>query len=289
MNHMAGIIPVAGIEHDYELPYDPLMLPIGKDYTLLQSSVYECALAGCSTIWIVANDDSSPILRKHIGEWVYDPVYFNRTFTKFPSENRKEIPIYYVPINPKHRDRYDSYGWSILYGCYMSWYASFKISKWIKPQSFYISFPMSVFDIEKVRSARPNISQLGTNFMVAHNNNTIVDGTPLSFTMSGDDYKRCRDNIKKLTTREYLPPAAGEKYPSEKLPLNERWSARSFDLKTIFSPLADNEHSYLETDFLFDNRQWENYNTMLGTKKDLFIPEKELLKTRFHAKIPYVD
>ena len=289
MSHLAGIIPVGGLECDYELPYSPMLLPIENSYTMLQSSVYECALAGCNTIWIVANDDVAPILRKHIGEWVYDPVYFNRTFTKFPSENRKEIPIYYVPINPKHRDRYDSYGWSILYGCYMSWYASFKISKWIKPQNFYISFPMSVYDTTNIRESRSTISQEGCNFMVSHDGKTIADGLPASFTMSGDDFKICRDNIKSLTTREYFPPAEGEQYPSQKLPLEERWSARGFDLQTIFAPLSENQHNYLETDYLFDNREWQNYKNMMSAKKDLIIPEKQLLKPRFHAKIPYVD
>ena len=33
-------------------------------------------MAGCNTIWIVANDDLAPIVRKIVGEWVYDPVYY---------------------------------------------------------------------------------------------------------------------------------------------------------------------------------------------------------------------
>jgi hypothetical protein len=289
MKHLAGIIPVANIDHDYGLPYDPLLMPIEKDYTMLQSSIHECAIAGCNTIWIIVNDDLSPVLRKHIGEWVYDPVYFNRTFTKFPSENRKEIPIYYVPINPKHRDRFDSYGWSILYGCYMSWYTSYKISKWLKPHNFYISFPMSVYDIAPIRESRNIITDQSKNFMISHNSETILDGLPASFTMNGEDYKKCRDNIKKLTSREYLPPGEGEQYPSKKLPLEERWSARSFDLKTVFSPLNSKEVHKEHTTFFFDNRKWENYVKMISSDNRIVIPNKELLKPRFHNKIPHVD
>ena len=131
--------------------------------------------------------------------------------------------------------------------------------------------------------------QNGSNFMISHENKTIVDGLPLSFTMSGEDFKKCRNNIRKLTTREYLPPAQGEQYPSKKLPIEERWSARSFDLQTVFSPLKDNTHTHLETQFFFDNRNWSDYKEMMAAKKVLNIPEKELLKPRLHAKIPYVD
>ena len=74
--HLAGIIPLANFKDNYKLPYDSFMLPIENDFTLIQKSVFECALAGCSTIWIVANDDLAPLVKKHIGEWVYDPVYF---------------------------------------------------------------------------------------------------------------------------------------------------------------------------------------------------------------------
>ena len=289
MSHIAGIIPVANIPHDYSLPYSPLLLPINNDYTLLQRSVYECALAGCSTIWIIANDDLSPLLRKHIGEWVYDPVYYNRTYTKFPSENRKEIPIYYAPINPKHRDRFDSYGWSVLYGCYISWYASYKISKWVRPGNFYVSFPMSVVDMENIREERSLIANTEQNFLLSSEGKTILDGLPLSFTMNGEDYKKCRDHIKNITTREYLPPAQGEQYPTQKVPLEERWSARYFDLETVFSPLKDNYQNQHNTQFFYDNTKWENYLNMLKTEKVLFNPEKGLLKSRLHAKIPYVD
>jgi hypothetical protein len=47
--------------------------------------------------------------------------YIIKILAKFSSEQRKEIPIYYIPIHPKDRDRRDSYGWSVLYGAYSAW------------------------------------------------------------------------------------------------------------------------------------------------------------------------
>ena len=93
--HLAGIIPIANIDSSHKLRTPEILLPIGDGFTAIQKSVFECALAGCNTIWIIANDDLAPIVRKIIGEWTYDPVYYN-TNTKYSSEQRKEITIYYL-------------------------------------------------------------------------------------------------------------------------------------------------------------------------------------------------
>ena len=99
--HLAGIIPLANFDDNYKLPYNSFLLPIQNDFTLIQKSVFECAMAGCSTIWIVANDDLAPLVKKHIGEWVYDPVYFWDNYKQSYCQRRTHIPIYYVPILPK--------------------------------------------------------------------------------------------------------------------------------------------------------------------------------------------
>ena len=105
--HLAGIIPVANLQTDFEGVTPDILIPLDPGFTAIQKAVYECAMAACNTIWIVANDDLAPIIRKVIGEWVYDPVYYKRP-SKFSSQERKEIPIYYVPVHPKDRDRRDS-------------------------------------------------------------------------------------------------------------------------------------------------------------------------------------
>ena len=132
--HVAGIVPLANLETDYALDVPVCMLPLNAGFTAIQKSVFECAIAGCDTIWIVANDDLAPIVRKTVGEWVYDPVYYNRTMTKFYKEVRKEIPIYYVPIDVRDRDRRDSYGWSVLHGVNSALWVGNKISKWLVPE-----------------------------------------------------------------------------------------------------------------------------------------------------------
>ena len=81
--HTAGIIPVANLKTEIDTPIPEILLPVNNGFTAIQKSVFECALAGCNTIWIVANNDLAPIIRKVVGDWIYDPVYYERTFTKF--------------------------------------------------------------------------------------------------------------------------------------------------------------------------------------------------------------
>ena len=66
--HLAGIIPVANLKTDFNLTTPEVLMPVGPGFTAIQKSVFECALAGCNTIWIVANDDLAPIVKSAVGE-----------------------------------------------------------------------------------------------------------------------------------------------------------------------------------------------------------------------------
>ena len=285
--HVAGIIPVAGLKTDFEIDTPPILLPVEAGFTAIQKSVYECALAGCQTIWIVANDDLAPIVRKRIGEWVYDPVYYNRLQYGDNSDTRREVPIYYVPISPKDRERRDSYGWSILNGIYGSWRAANHISKWIVPEKYFISFPMSAYNIHEIRNHRISIADPLTNFFMQHEGNTVLDNLPLSFTMSGTDYIQCRRDVNKRTTREFYNTEEGETYPSKKLPIEERWSARHFDLSEVFEKLSCSEAHIYEPDWFYDLSTWAGYRSFLSSENCIKKPADSLTRARSHGIIPY--
>jgi hypothetical protein len=289
--HLAGIVPVANIKTDHENPVPEILVPVDNGFSAIQKSVYECAMAGCSTIWIVANDDLIPLVRKTIGEWIYDPVYYARKFSKFYKEQRKEVPIYYVPIHPKDRDRRDSYGWSIIHGIHSAWRTSYKISQWIVPQKYYISFPMGLFDVEQVREHRKYIKDKEKNFFFTHKNKTVKDDLPLSFTMTGEDFKLCRRHINKKTSREYLPPLPGQQYPTQKIPLSQRWSARRFPLSEIFQPLVTEQEkaTRIEVDWFYDGSAWGQYVDYLASDNIIEKPYKELVRPHKHEKFSYEE
>jgi len=286
--HLAGIIPIANLKTDFDLLIPEVLLPLAAGFSAIQKSVFECAMAGCNTIWIIANDDLAPVIREAVGDWVYDPVYYHSP-AKFSSEQRKEIPIYYVPIHPKDRDRRDSYGWSVLYGIHCAWRVAHNISQWITPNKYYISFPLSAFDVHQVRTWRREISDPKKNFFFTHNQSYIKNNLPISFTMTGEDFKLCRRTVNKKTTREYLPPSPGQQYPSQKLPLQNRWSARYFNLEDVFEQVEDKDAHKVELDWYHDISSWDGYRNFLSSGNIINTPEEGLTKRHTHVKLPYTS
>ena len=279
--HLGGIIPVANFDDTFGLKYPWCMLPVDEGFTMIQKSVFECAMAGCQTIWIVVNDNLAPLLKKVVGEWTYDPVYYFRK-DKYYKDKRKEIPIYYVPIHPKDRQRRDSYGWSALYGMHSAWYVSSRLSKWIVPEKYYISFPHSIFNIYSLRSMRADILNHRDNFFLSHNNLTVKDNMFLPFTMFGEDFKLCRRHVNSETTKTFYNTEEGEKYPSKKLPINERWSARQFDIKTVFSQVNETNKRAHEVDWFWDACDWAGYRNFMASSTYIQKPSENLTKARKH-------
>ena len=288
--HLSGIIPIANYEAELDVSFPELLMPVSNGFNLIQKSVHECAVAGCNTIWIVANDDLAPIIRKTVGDWVYDPVYYKRDLeSKFYSQLRKEIPIYYVGIKPKDQNKRDSYGWSIIEGIHAAYMTSHKISKWLTPEKYYISFPFGVFDIYFIRQHRKLIRDKTKNLFFTHNGQSVVNNQYLPFTMTGEDFKQCRRAINKKTTREYLPPLPNHKFPTQKLPLHERWSARYFNFNDVFDNVCDNSSFKHELEWFYDISTWQGFRDYLASKNFIETPIPDLTKARQHVKIPYTS
>lgn len=285
--HLAGIIPIAGNNAGIETIFPSVLLPISDGYSAIQKSVYECAMAGCSTIWIVANDDMAPIIRKTIGDWIYDPVYTQRLKFGQGKDGRKEIPIFYTPISPKNIDRRDSYGWSVLSGVYSAWLVGNQMSKWIIPEKYYVSFPMSVYNVEDIRQHRTEIRNPKSNFLLQHNEMTVMDNQLLSFTMLNDDFINCRRYVNRTTTKEFYNTEEGEQYPSKRLPLEERWSARGFSLEQVFSELNVRNATYYSPAWYYNISSWQGYQEYMSSENLFKKPHELLTRPHTHANIPY--
>ena len=261
--HLAGVIPIRKNDFSYKFEWPDSMMPVAENLTAIERSVMECAYAGCKTIWIVCNDDVSPLIRHRIGDYVQDPVWL-RPLDPEPYKTRRPIPIYYVPINPKHRDKIDSYGWGILYGALSAFKITARFSNHLATNRYYVSFPYSVYDPSIIREYRNQIrSDVG--FFLQHDNKTIKDGEMLGFTFGKEDFVRFRRNIKKETTGFYKP--FDDFYgPKEPLPAKERYSGRFFTLDKVFGTVNINEGNVLDLPWRYDISNWKGYTSYIGSE-----------------------
>tara|TARA_B100001250_G_C19799826_1_gene790499 strand:- start:696 stop:1574 length:879 start_codon:yes stop_codon:yes gene_type:complete len=272
INHLAGIIPVSSIPLNYNTPYHPCLLPLNDDYLMIHRSIMECAWAGCETIWIVMDHDITPIFRKVVGDYVYDPVNYYRPMDPDKLAKRTMIPIYFTTVDSKNRGKRDTYGWSIIEGAYMAYRVSNQLSKWIVPDMYYVSFPWSLYPPDIVREHRKLISS-NDRFRITTRGEGIKHGKMLGFTFNKQDFINCRAWVRKNGTGRYVP--GGEKneqgIPRELLPPEERWSARHFQLDEVFSQLGDAAGT-LDLSYYHDATSFEGYRQWASSQIEIKKP-----------------
>jgi len=240
-SHLAGIIPVAGLPLDFNMPWNDALMPVNQDYLALERAVHTAALAGCNTIWIITYRETQPLIRKKLGEWIHDPetiwkgsnVYFNKV----------EIPIYYVSISPKDRERRDSLAWSVLYGAKVAAYVSSKISKWVKPRKFLAISPYGVIDDDIIKSSRDLFRQ-DQNIYFSYENKSVLDNEHLPFSFSEKEYDSCQRLFKQNYTGD----------------------EREKTFADIFSPLDLNSFLKKDANWFYNISSWNGYANFIGSE-----------------------
>jgi hypothetical protein len=259
---MPAIIPVAGMCTDFGMEWDSSLVPVAPNYTALEATVYECLHAGCTSIWIVANDDVAPLLRHRLGEYATDIDSIQRGhFATFGNTKHIEVPIYYVPIHPKHRDKVDNYAWSVIYGANVAYWIHTKFSRWVQPDRYYVSFPMGMMDPKEVLKYR-SILRKTTPFYFSHNGKTVKEGIPLSFVIDPEEWRRAKRTITTNASYYKLPPP-GE-MPSEPLPKEERYVSLSYGLADVFGDALEGTRQ--EMNSFYDLTTWSGYGKFISSE-----------------------
>ena len=263
--HVAGIVPIAGREDKLRLPWPDCMQPIGDNYLAIERAILECAYAGCKTIWIVCNDDISPIVKDRLGEYVYDPVYHYRK-DRYPSESRRIIPIFYVPIHAKDLNKRDCLAWSVLYGAITAFKIGKTLSGWVAPHRYYVSFPYSIYDPSILREYRDTIRREEV-FALSHDNQTVKNNLYLGFTFGKAEWLAMRKVIRSGTGAFTSNNLKDGRFPREKLPLEERYSARHFTLDKVLEPVKIDKA--VEIDAYHTIEDWPSYVEYMASDKIL--------------------
>jgi len=290
--HIAGIVPVAGQKLDYDFPWHDCLQPISSNFLAVERAVLECATAGCKTIWIICPSGIQPLIKHRLGEQIEDPAWLGRKYDGFPSESKKLIPIYYVESHPKDQGRRDSLVWSILYGAKIAKNVSISMSKWIKPDKFYVAFPYGVYPSQHVRKFRTIISSEPNFFVGSPDGLTMKDNEYLGFTFKVHDLDRFIKKFRIKSTGYYDPTQPKEertrgKFPSKYLPIEQRYSGRFFTLSDIFDDVDSTNSTTLEMEWYYNIDSWEGLCKFLGSKerKKMNRPKANMLKARSWNKI----
>ena len=258
---MPAIVPVAGMNTEFGMEWEASLTPVGPNYTALEATVYECLHAGCTSIWIVANDDVAPLLRHRLGEVATDIDSIQRgAFVKFGSEKHIEVPIYYVPIHPKHRDKVDNYAWSVIYGANVAYWIHTKFSRWTTPDQYYVSFPMGMMDPKEVLEYR-SLLRKNAPFYFSHNGKTVKDGVPLSFVVDPEEWRRAKHTI---TTNASAWKAPAEGMPTEKLPPEERLISLGYGLEDVFGDGPPGTKQEMKS--FYDLTTWSGYGKFISSE-----------------------
>jgi len=268
--HLAGIIPVAGQALDFNMPWHDCLMPINKDYLAIERSVVECAAAGANTIWIVCNDDMQPLIRYRLGDYAQDPVYVNRSFERHRSEHQRVIPIYYVPIHARDRNKRDCLGWSVLYGAWTASRITSALSAWLKSEKYYVSFPYGVYNPFMLRDFRKNI-RADKRVVLSKEDKKVFNNEYLGFTFDHSDYLKLKEEVKVKSTGLFR-----DEERTSRLSIDERFSYRFFELNEVFESL-DDDYETIEVEEYHNIGDWRSYTKFLSSAGDKFNRPKSII------------
>ena len=102
---------------------------------------------------------------------------------------------------------------------------------------------------------------------------TVQDNNYSSFTFGKDEFLEYRRNVRKGTGQW-----KGDYGAMEKLPIEDRWSARFFELKDVFVDLDLEAANLLNAETFFNISTWEDYHNYMRSKysEEIVKPPKDL-------------
>lgn len=268
--HLAGIIPVAGLPLDFNMPWHDSLMPIAPNYLSVERSVYECGVAGCETIWIVCHKEITPLIRHQIGDYILDPTINFSLLRKYHTrceEHLKRIPVYYLPIHPKDRNVRDGLTWSIIYGYKKAYHVSRMFSRWATPSKYYVSFPYSVYSPYSVKEVRKNISSKQSVFLTTPDGLTAKDGALVGFSFDTYEYSKYRKSFLNAENRKWKNAKWQDgKMVGEMLPPEERYNGDKISLDIFLENCDLSDKITLCLDWHYDISSWDKYCNFLSSE-----------------------
>ena len=273
--HIAGIVPIAGQRRaDYVFPWHDCLMPLSKDYYAIERAVYECAIVGCDVVWIVSDMEFQPLVKEIVGSWILDPLQMNRENRIKETFEHRRIPVYYLPIHPKDRERRDCLAWSVLYGAGVANKFARRISLKVETDKFWVAFPHGVYDPEFLRffreGERRNFIQ-NKNIILTHNGESVINGSQLGFSITKEQVSTATKNFRKMEIGHQFKDEDGK---SHRRPLSESFTGRFFSLDKVFENVyGDGSVEKIEVEQAYQISTFAGYRQLMGSNINLEKPE----------------
>ncbi len=265
--HLTGIIPISGLKSDFNMPWHESLMPIGPNYLAVERSVLECAYAGCNTIWIVCDDDVTPLIRYQVGEMIQDPVYNYRHFEHSKRDFKRPIRIYYIPIHIRDINKRNNLAWSALHGAKVANKILRNLSNHLTPDKFWISWPYGYTNPNFIREFRRAIAE--KDVAVCYKEQTVKDNLYLGFTLTIEQVDRLVKESKTRSTGYWKDPETRR----EKYSVEERFSYKNFNLKEVFATIDGADYEKAEINEYYNLDNWASYCHFLSENSSLHRPK----------------
>jgi len=263
--NIAGCIPVEG-KKLFNFAWHDCFLPVGDGITALERSLYDCAYAGCSSIWITCPYDILPFIKKMIGDFITDPIYRMEIFENY---NTKRIPVYYVPLRVLDYDRKESLGWSVINSAMWAKKVTSKFSEHLIPRKFFVSVPYGIHDPEILKEYRGQFASK-TNVVIEHNEESVFSGAYLPFTFDSKDFEEVLSSTKEKIKKRFDKCAY--------VPVSEHIFAKDLPFDEFFECLRGKEHCTQVTPWYYKADSWKGYQRYTSTEHTLDLKKLEFGK-----------
>jgi hypothetical protein len=284
--HIVGIIPVTNFNDQFGFEWDPCLMPIGPDYTLIEHACYTAACLGARTIWVVVDDWMQPLIRKRTGEFLRDPErdfwikvkpedYKSAYSTRHANQFKwRRIPIFYLRTQSKDRGKRDSYAFGPITAADIVDKVMSKTSNYVRPHKFLVTFPYGFIRPKQyVRYLRNedghslrNLIASSERVLTRFNGETVRDNQFLPFTFTPDDWTILKTDVWKKGTGVRPKGTTPEELQGANQPLlppEERWSARHFDLADVYSSLPEEGTVYYDLEEYMPISNWDEYRAFM--------------------------
>jgi hypothetical protein len=261
-------------------------MPLYKNYSAIHKSILECAMAGCNSIWIIAEKRHIPIIKAVAGNWIEDPVMAQLP-TEFKDDYKIKIPIWYSSLPIKDLGRRDCHGRSVIAGADYAIEVGKRLGSVFVPQKFFVSFPYYVYSPWVLQKSRSKIKSSDTNFFIRDKGKTIKDGKMLGFTFFLKDLTALKKHFKINDPGKWYEDKSspgGNAFSLKRRVAGEYNIARLLTLDKVFEPLILEGSELLDLKIGFDISSWEGYADYITARRWYRMPKKVKLFFRNKMK-----